>query len=410
MYDIENLNEEKREKNKYKKIKKTILAAMICCCVVSLAVGTVGGAVIVSMMDNSAGGGESVSEASGESSRTESEGESQSEVVKVDIKTSNGDGDSMSVAQVAALVEDSVVAINVSGEQKVQGFGGIQKYTVTSSGSGVIISKDGYLVTNHHVISDAKKVTVILCDGTQYDAKIVASDAKSDLAVLKIEATELTPAVFGNSDKTILGEVAIAIGNPLGTFGGSVTTGVISGLNREISIEGSIMNLLQTDAAVNPGNSGGGLFNSKGELIGIVNAKSTGSDVEGIGFAIPTNDVRAVVDDLISVGYVKGRPAQNFETIDITSTMMAMMYKVSRTGVYIYDIYEGAAEYEAGLRVGDYVLTADGYEISEGSEIEYIIGAKEVGDSMAMTVLRNGKSIEIIWVIEENIPQELAVA
>lgn len=408
MYDIENSNEEK-QKNEYKKFKRTILAAMVCCCVVSLAVGAVGGVAVMSMPDDAAGGG-TVSEVSSESGIFESSGNSQNEVIKVDIKTSNGDGDSMSVASVAALVEDSVVAINVSGEQSVQGFGGIKKYTVTSSGSGVIISEDGYIVTNHHVISDAKEVTVILCDGTQYDAKIVASDAKSDLAVLKVEAKGMTPAVFGNSDKTILGEVAIAIGNPLGTFGGSVTTGVISGLNRELLIEGSVMNLLQTDAAVNPGNSGGGLFNSKGELIGIVNAKSTGSDVEGIGFAIPTNDVRAVVDDLISVGYVKGRPAQNFETIDITSTMMAMMYKVSRTGVYIYDIYEGCAEYEAGLRVGDYILTADGYEISAGSEIEYIIGVKEVGDSMAMTILRDGKSIEIIWVIEENIPQELAVA
>lgn len=220
-------------------------------------------------------------------------------------------------ADVIAAIKDSVVEI------RTQAVVSQHQYIQKGAGSGVIVgnykatngNEQGYyIITNAHVIEDAvnsskSKITVILTDGTEYQAKVVGSDTKSDIAVLKIsEAKALTCATFANEDyKLRVGDEVIAIGNPLGQLGGTVTNGYISALDREILVDGNKMNLLQTDAPINPGNSGGGLFNLRGELIGIVNAKSTGTDIEGIGFAIPSNDALKVYSDLINYGYVTGR-------------------------------------------------------------------------------------------------------
>ncbi len=214
-------------------------------------------------------------------------------------------GSGISIADIASMNSDSVVEITISATATNVLLG---KYTTTGSGSGVIISSDGYILTNNHVVESAKDINIRLHDGTEYVAKVIGTDSKTDIAVLKVDATNLKPVTIGDSDKLVVGETAVVIGNPLGELGGTVTNGIISALEREITLDGSKMNLIQTNAAINPGNSGGGLFNSKGELVGIVVAKSSGLDIEGLGFAIPINDVKDVISDILNLGYVSGRP------------------------------------------------------------------------------------------------------
>ena len=211
------------------------------------------------------------------------------------------DGTAMSVQQIASVVSPSVVAITteqMSGSQTW--FGGY--YVQSGAGSGVIISQDGYILTCAHVVSGATSIKVQLDSGDTYDATIVGSDSTSDIAVIKIEATGLTPAVIGDSDALAVGETVVAVGNPLGTLSNSVTDGIISALNREVTVEDNDMTLMQTSASISPGNSGGGLFNANGELIGIVNAKSSYSEAEGIGFAIPINSAMSIAQELIQNG------------------------------------------------------------------------------------------------------------
>ena len=205
--------------------------------------------------------------------------------------TKNG----LTVAQIAAIAGPSVVEVHTTQTVTVRG----QSYAVDGAGSGVVMTKDGYIVTNHHVIDGAKTVTVKLLSGTSYDAVVVNSDSIADIAVLKIAATNLTPATIGLSSALGIGDTAVAIGNPLGELGGTVTQGIISSLDRQIDLGGTTMTLLQTDAAINPGNSGGGLFNASGQLIGIVIAKSSGNGLEGLGFAIPIDSVKALIEKMI---------------------------------------------------------------------------------------------------------------
>ncbi len=223
----------------------------------------------------------------------------------VDKTSSAGSTENESSTQkVADSASNSVVEIVTEAVTKSQF---MQDMVTEGAGSGVIVTTDGYIVTNNHVIEGASKITVTTKDGTSYEGTLVGTDSESDVALVKINATNLQPAVMGDSDALAVGQDAIAIGNPLGELGGTVTEGIISALDREITLDGETMNLLQTSAAINPGNSGGGLFNSDGELIGIVVAKSSGADVEGLGFAIPINDVKSVVESLQTDGYVKGR-------------------------------------------------------------------------------------------------------
>ena len=254
------------------------------------------------------------------------------------------------VAEVASAVKDTVVEITTEYVATSSFF---SNYVTTGAGSGVIFTNDGYIVTNNHVIEGSNAIEVTLNNGDVYAASLIATDSKTDLAVIKIETTGLTAAILGDSDALVVGEDAIAIGNPLGELGGTVTNGIISALDREVTVEGQKMNLLQTNAAINPGNSGGGLFNAKGELIGIVSAKSSGTDIEGLGFAIPVNDVKEVVVQLIEKGYVAGRPALGVSVIDINSIQLAMQYGVSQYGVYIAEVLEGSAAEKAGLQSGD---------------------------------------------------------
>lgn len=213
-------------------------------------------------------------------------------VAAADVSDSSG---GLTVSEIAEQTVDSVVEIST---ETVTTGNRIRQYVSEGAGSGVIISSDGYIATNKHVIEGASKIIVRLRSGEEYSAELIGSDSKTDIAVLKISAEGLEAAVYGDSGSLITGELAVAIGNPLGELGGTVTEGIISALNRTITIDDEEMSLLQTSAAINPGNSGGGLFNNQAQLIGIVNAKSSGSDVEGLGFAIPINSVKDVMEQI----------------------------------------------------------------------------------------------------------------
>ena len=288
-------------------------------------------------------------------------------------------------------VNPSVVAVTT--EQMVSTntwFGG--SYVQSGAGSGVIISQDGYIVTCAHVVSGANNITVQLADGTEYTATVVGQDSTSDVAVLKIEATGLTPAVIGDSDSLAVGETTIAVGNPLGTLSNTVTNGIVSALNREVTVQGNDMNLIQTSASISPGNSGGGLFNANGELIGIVNAKSSSSDAEGLGFAIPINTAMEMAKQMIEKGYV-ARPAMGVTVITINDAQTAMQYGVSNYGVYIYQIASGSGAEKGGLKLGDRIISIDDVAVSSASDVQKYCQSKEVGDTVTLQVERDGKVI-----------------
>lgn len=298
-------------------------------------------------------------------------------------------GAAMTIEQVAAAASNSIVEITT--ESLTTG-NRMQQFVSTGAGSGVIISKDGYIVTNNHVIADSSKITVTLKDGTQHQATLVGTDEKTDVAVIKITATNLSPVTFGTSADLKVGQDAIAIGNPLGQLGGTVTNGIISALDREITIDGETMKLLQTNAAINPGNSGGGLFNIKGQLIGIVNAKSSGSDVEGLGFAIPVDIAKPIIEDLIEFGYVQGRVELGISLVDIEDSLTAMMYRVNTAGVYIMNVNENSVAARAGLQAGDRIVSFDGKEIANSTEVTTILDGHSVGDTITIVIDRDGQT------------------
>lgn len=299
------------------------------------------------------------------------------------------DGTAMSVQQIASVVSPSVVAITteqMSGSQTW--FGGY--YVQSGAGSGVIISQDGYILTCAHVVSGATSIKVQLDSGDTYDATIVGSDSTSDIAVIKIEATGLTPAVIGDSDALAVGETVVAVGNPLGTLSNSVTDGIISALNREVTVEDNDMTLMQTSASISPGNSGGGLFNANGELIGIVNAKSSYSEAEGIGFAIPINSAMSIAQELIQNGSV-ARPALGVKIYDVQDAATAQQLGVGNTGVYVVELTAGGGAEAAGVQVGDRIIAVDDTAVSSTNDIKSYLKDKNVGDTVNLQVERDGK-------------------
>jgi len=293
---------------------------------------------------------------------------------------STADGSGLSVADVAATAKDSVVEITT---ESVTRGGFLGQYVTKGAGSGVVLTTDGYIVTNNHVIAGARSITVRLADGTAHEASLVGADEKSDLAVLKINKTGLQPAVMGNSASLVVGETAVAIGNPLGELGGTVTQGIISALDREITVNGENMSLLQTSAAINSGNSGGGLFNLNGELVGIVNAKSAGSEIEGLGFAIPVDTAKKVVAQLIEYGYVTGRIDTGLTLVDIQDAHTAMSYRVNKLGLYI------AKSAHSAFQSGDIILAVNGKNVANQADFDALTDGAAVGDTLQITVLRD---------------------
>ena len=339
-----------------------------------------------------------------ESTETENkEAKKSGELKSLELSTKSN-GEELSTEEIAAVTKDSVVEITTE-YMKTGNY--MQQYVSSGAGSGVIISEDGYIITNNHVIEDATQITVTTTDGNSYEATLVGRDDSLDVALLKIETTGLTPCSFGDSDQLNLAEKVIAIGNPLGQLGGSVSEGIISSLNRSITIDGKAMTLLQTDAAINPGNSGGGLFNDQGQLIGLVVAKSTGEDIDGIGFAIPINDVQAILNDLLNYGYTTGRSWLGVSLLDISNEQMARMYNVSETGTYLYSVEEGQAASKAGLQPGDRIVSIDGEEITSVDQMKSIIQGHEVGDTVTFVISRSGKQQTVEVTIGEYVPESM---
>lgn len=327
--------------------------------------------------------------------------------VAIDLEPATGitqqDDGTLSVSDIAKLTANTVVEIRTETVSTDSFFG---QFVSEGAGSGVILTQDGYIATNNHVINNASKITVITSNQKRYTARLIGSDARTDVAVLKIDETGLQPAIFGDSDKLEVGDPAVAIGNPLGQLGGTVTDGIISALDREIKVQGKSMNLLQTNAAINPGNSGGGLFNSKGELIGIVVAKSAGSGVEGLGFAIPSNDAKPVVKSLMDYGYVKGRVYLGVTMVDIDSVQTAMRYGVDQTGVYVKEVLSGSNAEKGGMKPGDRIMALGDKEILTASQVSAELESYKVGDTIQVTITREGTVKTLSIKIQEYNPQQ----
>lgn len=286
----------------------------------------------------------------------------------------------LTIPQRAEKVKASVVGI-VNYQQSSSMYS-----MAAGEGSGIIMSEDGYIITNAHVIDGAVGLKVVLTDGEEYSAQIVGSDSKTDLAVIKIEATGLTPAEFGNSDQLQVGEQLIAVGNPTGLeLGGTLTVGYVSALNRQID-ETSGLNYIQTDAAINPGNSGGALANEYGQVIGINSAKISGEDIEGLGFAISINDAQPIIDDLINYGYVKGRVRMGISGYEMDQFMAAM--NNAPQGFIVASIEAGTPAASSGLVPGDVITAIDGQELSAYEDITKALEGKKPGDIIVLSIFR----------------------
>ncbi|MBO4264581.1 MAG: trypsin-like peptidase domain-containing protein [Clostridia bacterium] len=316
------------------------------------------------------------------------------------VESTVSQGDKLTVKQIASQNQDAVVEIMTA--TTTRGFFA-QSITTEGAGSGVIITNDGYIATNYHVIEDVTSISVRLHNGNEYKATVRGYDETTDIAVLKIEATELSTVTIGESKNLSVGDLVVAIGNPLGYLGGTVTDGIVSALEREITFDdGKTMTLMQTNTAINPGNSGGGLFNEYGELIGIVNAKTSDVGIEGLGFAIPIDTAYPVILNLVEFGYVRGRFTLGVQLIDIMSAMYARYYNVSDLGSYISVVNPGSNAEKAGLKSGDYIVSVNGKTITKSDEVKEIIDASSLGDVLNFVIKRNGRQMNIAVTLNED--------
>lgn len=301
------------------------------------------------------------------------------------------------ISTVYKNVSSSVVEIST----KVQ----MGYYMAAGEGSGVIIDDTGYIVTNYHVIDSASSIKVKLTDGDEYDASVVGTYESGDLAVIKIspDGKKLNKAIIGSSDDLVVGEQVLAIGNPLGSLGGSATAGIISATERNINVNGTVMTLIQTNAAINPGNSGGGLFNMAGQLIGVVNAKISDEEVEGIGFPIPSDLMYDIVVDIIKYGYVTGIADHGFSLLDVSSMSMAARYGLDSTGVYVLE-----SKYNTEILKGDRIYSINSSPVSSTSDVNTIILNCSVGDTVEIVIVRGKKKYTYNITLKEYVPENVS--
>lgn len=293
----------------------------------------------------------------------------------------------------------SVVAVSSTVQTNYYG----QTRQGTSTGSGFIISDDGYVVTNHHVVEGATDVTVTLSTGDEYTAKVIGSDSLNDVALLKVEATGLPAVKLGSSDKLAIGDMVCAIGNPLGSLTATLTVGYVSGKDRQVTTDNSTINMIQTDAAINSGNSGGPLFNMYGEVVGITSAKysgttSSGASIEGISFAIPIDDVMSIIDDLQEYGYVTG--AYLGVTVTDTDAAAAKLYGMP-TGAYVNSVEDGGAADRAGVQPKDIIIGLGDTDISNRTELTRVLRRFKAGDTTTITVIRSGERMTMDITLDE---------
>lgn len=385
----------KKQKKEKKGVSKAFVAFMLIICILLSSVISFFGAVVyLEYKDSRAEDSKVVAK----------NGELVINTVDINEQTASKLSDK-STSQIADEVADTVVEITTETMTTSMFYG---QYIAQGAGSGVIISEDGYILTNNHVIEGASSITVTLRDKTSYKAELIGTDADMDIALIKIDAKELRVATFGDSSKLKVGDKAVAIGNPLGQLGGTVTDGIVSALDRDVIIDDRTMTLLQTDTAINPGNSGGGLFDGQGVLIGIVVAKQTGAEIEGLGFAVPINNVLDILDDLKEFGYVRGRVTLGVELMDITNGLYALYYfDSSEKGCYIYSVMSGSSANKAGLRDGDRIVSVDGKEVMTSEDVKNAIKDKEVGDKIEVVVDRNGEEETFEVKLSEYIPEDV---
>ena len=368
---------------KKNRIGLKVTALALCCALLG---GAVGGRVAWGVSNSSGGTSVNVS------GRT---------VSQVSLKAVDGKTE-MSDAEVYAANVNSVVSINVTGTSGYNFFG--QPVQSASSGSGFVLTSDGYIVTNYHVVENAETVKVTMYNGDEYDAQYVGGDEDYDIAVIKIEATDLPAVTLGNSENLNVGDHVLAIGNPLGDLTFSMSGGMVSSVNRTINVDGTPFNMIQTDTSINPGNSGGPLLNSYGEVVGIVSAKyssygTSGESVEGLGFAIPINDVISMIQDIMTNGYVSNK-AYLGATIGTLTSSMAQQYRYDISqGAFVYSVEDGSPAAQAGLQLGDVITAIDDTEITSLDDLTAAKKSYSAGDTSTLTVYRQGETVtlELTW-------------
>ena len=365
----------KRKNSIWKKSGVKVTALLLACALVGGGAGFGGAALARSV---GVGGGTAIHQ----SDRT---------VQEVTVKKVTGQT-LMTPAEVYASTVGSVVSINCSAVS-TNIFG--QRVESASSGSGFVITQDGYIVTNHHVVASASSVKVTMYDGKEYSAAVVGSDSDYDVAVLKVETTGLQPVTLGNSADVNVGDTVLAIGNPLGELTFSMSQGIVSCCDRAINVSGTPFNMIQVDASINPGNSGGPLMNLYGEVVGIVSAKYSSysnTAVEGLGFAIPIGDVQAVITDIMENGQITSKPSMGI----IAGTMtrqMAAQYQIDKdNGVFVYSVDKGGAGEKAGLRMGDVITKVDSMEITSMEDLTAAKKGHRAGDTVTVIYYRDGQN------------------
>lgn len=367
----------KKKKKEPKYITRRAFVVTLICCMLATSGLTIGGYTLLSDNGIISGGGKTVS--------------------ATNYTLAKATGSEKSVQEIIAQNENAVVEIRT---ESVAMDNWLQNYVTQGAGSGVIVDTKGYILTCNHVIDGASKITVTLKDGTELEAKLVGGDAQNDIAVLKVNAKNLTAATYGDSSSLSVGDMVVAIGNPLGQLGGSASSGIISALDRTITVEGREMTLLQTDTSINPGNSGGGLFDQYGNLIGIVVAKSSGSDVEGLGFAIPIAKAAEIAKDLIENGHVTNRAAIGISVLDASSAEVAMQYGLRMTGVYIQEVTGDEAQ-KAGFKAGDMIYYVGDTKIENQASLVSALNKQKPGDKIKVTVIRDNQTVEITTTLVE---------
>ena len=381
---------EKKQKKSVQLTMSKVIALALCCSLVGGILGAGGVALL--------GGGE-------KDSTTILEGERPSSAITVaQIDTSR----EMTPAEVYAQNVNSTVGITTSVTTNFWGY----QTTAAVSGSGFILTEDGYILTNFHVIEDSNSITVTAYDGTTYDATMVGYDESNDIAVLKVEAEGLTPVVLGDSDDLNVGDTVVAIGNPLGELTFSLTSGVVSALDREVTMSSGVtMDLIQTDCAINSGNSGGALFNLYGEVIGITNAKYSGSgssgqaSIDNIGFAIPINSVRNIVESIIENGYIV-KPYIGVSVTDVSAETQS--YGLPQ-GAAVKEVTEGSPAEQAGLQVNDIITRVGDTEITCSDDLVSLVKECQAGDELVMQVYRSGETLELTVTVAEKQQSALEV-
>ena len=329
----------------------------------------------------------------------ESRREAALEILPVDVSQV------LTPAQVYAENVNSTVGITTAITTNFWGY----QTTSAASGSGFIISSDGYILTNYHVIEDSSSISVSLYDGTVYDAALIGYDESNDIAVLKVEAEDLVPVILGDSDKLNVGDSVVAIGNPLGELTFSLTAGTVSAKDRKVTLSSTVtMDLIQTDCAINSGNSGGALFNLYGEVIGITNAKYSSSSaseasIDNIGFAIPINNIMHIVESIIEKGYVS-KPYLGVSVSDVSA--QTQLYGIPK-GAAVQSVTENGPAAKAGLLAGDIVTMANGTAVGGSADLVDIVGKCMPGETLALTIYRQGQTLELTAVIEEQIQSAL---